>query len=360
VCSIIGYLGKTIAAPVIVDSLRKMEYRGYDSVGVATINCGKILIKKGKGKVDEVNTSLNLNSLPGQIGIGHTRWATHGGVTDGNAHPHSDCIGQIAVVHNGIIENYKALKDTLEEEGHKFRSQTDSEVIAHLLEYHYNISKDVKESMIKTCKKLEGTFAFVAIFEDGTIAGARYDEPLIVGLSNEGYFLSSDVLGFLKYTDKAIFLDNYDIVIANENGISLYNKYGSPVNRPLTQVAWEMAAVDKGNYAHHTLKEIHEQSRSILRALTLTTRSLDSFSNILASSKRLYLTGSGTSYHSALVAKYILARYAKIHSETILSSEFQRLQMFFNLLKWRKKWAQRYFLLLMFPHHLLQGPATLL
>ena len=171
-CSIIGYRGKLDAAPVIVESLKRMEYRGYDSVGIATSNEGKILMRKGVGRVGEVNKPLNLGKLPGQIGIGHTRWATHGGVTERNAHPHSACTNDIAVVHNGIIENYIELKEELTNLGHTFKSQTDSEVIAHLLEITLFRAKDVKEAMIETCKRLHGPYAFVAIFEEGVIGGA--------------------------------------------------------------------------------------------------------------------------------------------------------------------------------------------
>ena len=213
-----------------------MEYRGYDSVGIATINSGKILIRKGIGKVAEVAESLDLDHLPGKIGIGHTRWATHGGVTDKNAHPHSGCTDDIAVVHNGIIENYNEIKAELIRLGHEFKSQTDSEVIAHLLELNYSTYKDVKQAMIETCNKLGGTYAFVAIFEDGTISGARYDEPLIIGIIDSGCFISSDVLGFLEYTDKAIFLDNKDIVVTDGRTLKLFNFDGNSVTRPITQV----------------------------------------------------------------------------------------------------------------------------
>ena len=210
-CSIIGYKGKNPAAPLLVDSLKRMEYRGYDSVGVATFDGGNILVRKGIGRVAEVNKNMNLGQMSGHIGIGHTRWATHGGVTDKNAHPHSACKKDIAVVHNGIIENYKELKEELMRSGHTFASETDSEVIAHILEIHYN--KGIKEAMIETCKRLQGNYAFVAVFQDGTIGGARYEEPLVVGVANDGYFVSSDVLGFVEYTDKAIFLEDRKSVV---------------------------------------------------------------------------------------------------------------------------------------------------
>jgi glucosamine--fructose-6-phosphate aminotransferase (isomerizing) len=323
VCSIIGYKGISHAAPILIDSLRKMEYRGYDSVGIATITGDKILVRKGVGKVVEVNKSLDLGKMQGQIGIGHTRWATHGGVTDNNAHPHSACTNEIAVVHNGIIENYNELKQELILRGHVFKSQTDSEVIAHLLEVHYSNERDIKKAMIETCQMLKGTYAFVAIFKDGTISGARLDEPLIIGISDNQYFISSDILGFLKYTDKAIFLDNKDIVIINDENLELFNFEGSPVKRPITQVAWELAAAEKGAYAHYTLKEIHEQSNTIGDALTNNDQILQRFCDILANAQSVYITGSGTSYHSALILKLMLGKYAKIRSETIMSSEFE-------------------------------------
>ena len=322
-CSIIGYTGTLFAAPVLVQSLKRMEYRGYDSVGIATINSGKILIRKGIGKVAEVAESLDLDHLPGKIGIGHTRWATHGGVTDKNAHPHSGCTDDIAVVHNGIIENYNEIKAELIRLGHEFKSQTDSEVIAHLLELNYSTYKDVKQAMIETCNKLGGTYAFVAIFEDGTISGARYDEPLIIGIIDSGCFISSDVLGFLEYTDKAIFLDNKDIVVTDGRTLKLFNFDGNSVTRPITQVAWELGATNKGKYAHHTLKEIHEQIQTIVEAENQNNERLHSFCDILTNAKNVFITGSGTSYHSALIAKHLLSRFVKIRCETIMSSEFQ-------------------------------------
>jgi len=311
------------AAPILVDSLRKMEYRGYDSVGIATVTGGNILVRKGVGKVIEVNKSLELGEMQGQIGIGHTRWATHGGVTDSNAHPHSACTNEIAVVHNGIIDNYNELKQELAILGHVFKSQTDSEVIAHLLELNYSNERNIKQAMIKTCERLKGTYAFVAIFKEGAISGARFDEPLIVGVLDNEYFISSDILGFLKYTDKAIFLDNKDIVVIEDERLQLFNFEGYAIRRPVTQVAWELAAAEKGAYAHYTLKEIHEQSSTIADALTNNDHTLQKFCQILANAKNIYITGSGTSYHSALILKLMLGKYAKIRSETIMSSEFE-------------------------------------
>lgn len=322
-CSIIGYKGQLDVASVLVDSLKRMEYRGYDSVGIATINNGKILVKKDIGKVADVNKSLDLGTMPGHTGIGHTRWATHGGVTYKNAHPHYGCTDRIAIVHNGIIENYKELKEELISLGHTFISDTDSEVIAHLLERYYSGQKNIKKTVIETCRRLKGTYAFVAAFEDGTICGSRYDEPLIIGSVNNGYFISSDVLGFLEYTDKAIFLDNRDVVIVDSETCHIFDLEGNTVNRAITKVAWELAAIDKGKYAHHTLKEIHEQPNIVQNAGTQNLEKIEEFCNIVRNSKALFLVGSGTSYHSALIAKHILSKFAKIRAEAIISSEFQ-------------------------------------
>jgi glucosamine--fructose-6-phosphate aminotransferase (isomerizing) len=263
-CSIIGIVGKNVVAPALVESLKRMEYRGYDSVGVATLSTDKILVRKGIGKVSQVNSNLNLAGMEGSVGIGHTRWATHGGVTDYNAHPHSACKNDIAVVHNGIIENYKELREEMRRSDHAFASETDSEVIAHLLEDHY--IKGVRDATIETCKRLRGNYAFVAVFQDGTISGARYEEPLIIGVANDGYFIASDVLGFLEYTDKAIFLENGDICVIDNSKLEIFNVTGLPVAHPITQVAWELGNIDKGKYAHYTLKEINEQRLTVVHA----------------------------------------------------------------------------------------------
>jgi glutamine---fructose-6-phosphate transaminase (isomerizing) len=320
-CSIIGYKGNEHASSVLIEGLKKMEYRGYDSVGIATIKSGKLAVRKGVGKVAEVNKSLRLDELPGKLGIGHTRWATHGGIVDSNAHPHLACNSTIAVVHNGIIENYVELKDELHRSGHVFNSETDSEVIAHLLEEYFEITRDIRLSMIFTCKRLVGSFAFVAVFNSSTLCGARYDEPLIVGVGNDDYFLSSDILGFLNYTDRAIFLDNRDIVVINSD-ISFFNFDGDRISRPITQVAWELGDADKGKYSHYTLKEIHEQQHTIVKSMEQDKKNLEKFCDIITGGKNIYITGSGTSYHSALLAKQIFSK-SKIHVETIMSSEFQ-------------------------------------
>ena len=229
-CSIIGYYGKNLAAPILVKGLEKMEYRGYDSVGVATKSENKIQVKKGVGKVVEVNNAIHLDDLPGITGIGHTRWATHGKVTDINAHPHSSNSGKIAIVHNGIIENFEELKDELISSGYNFKSDTDTEVIANLIQKNFDQTSDIKQTIIKTVSQLKGHYAFVVIFEDGTLAAARFNEPLIVGVGKNSYYLSSDVLGFIDRTDDAIYIDNEDFVIVNNSGLEIHNFDGTRLN----------------------------------------------------------------------------------------------------------------------------------
>jgi glucosamine--fructose-6-phosphate aminotransferase (isomerizing) len=323
-CSIIGIISKNVVAPTLVESLKRMEYRGYDSVGVATLsNSDKISVKKGIGKVNQVNSSLDLASMEGFVGIGHTRWATHGGVTDYNAHPHPCCTNDIAVVHNGIIENYLPLKEELVKKGHRFRSETDTEVIAHLLEDHYNASKDIKAAMMETVKQLDGSYAFVAMFANGTLACARLDEPLVIGISDNACYASSDVLGFLQHTDQAIFLDNRDMAIIDKNGANIFNFNGEPVARSVTKVAWELADVNKGEFAHYTIKEIFEQRTSIKAATYQEEHKIKAFSSAIAGAGNVIVTGSGTSYHTSLIMSMIGSRFLKKRFEPVMASEFQ-------------------------------------
>lgn len=322
-CSIIGIISKTIVAPALVESLKRMEYRGYDSVGVATLSTNKISVRKGIGKVNQVNTNLNLADMEGFVGIGHTRWATHGGVTDYNAHPHSCCNEDIAVVHNGIIENYLQLKEELVGRGHRFRSETDTEVIAHLLEEHYNASRDIKVAMMGTVNRLEGSYAFVAMFENGTLACGRLDEPLVMGISDNAHYASSDVLGFLQYTDQAMFLENRDIAIIDKAGTNIFNFAGEPVTRSITKVAWELADVNKGEFAHYTIKEIFEQRISIKAATYQEEHKIKAFCDAIAAAGNIIVTGSGTSYNTSLITSMMGSRFMKKRFEPVMASEFK-------------------------------------
>ena len=322
-CSIIGYYGNELAAPIIVKGLKRMEYRGYDSVGVATESNSQIELKKGVGKVEEVNSKIQLDMLPGKIGIGHTRWATHGKVTDVNAHPHPSNSGKLAIVHNGIIENFEQLKKELEKDGYVFKSETDSEVIANLLQKNYEITKNVKSTIIKTVSELKGQYAFVVIFENGQLAAARFHEPLIIGIGKNSYFLSSDVLGFIEQTDNAIYIENGNFVIIDKDKLQILDFNGENVKQQITKVSKEFADAYKGDYAHFTLKEISEQPDTVLRSGENTKDAIKKAANYIKNSNNIYITGSGTSYNSALIAKQVLAKYAKIKADAIISSELQ-------------------------------------
>ena len=319
-CSIIGYFGHIDAAPTLVRGLKRMEYRGYDSVGVVTGLDNKLILKKGVGKVSEVNTNLGLDLLHGSTGIGHTRWATHGKVTEKNAHPHLSNSGKIGIVHNGIIENFEELKSSLQNKGYKFQSETDTEVIVNLIQQNFDETSDIKQSIIKTVAQLKGHYSFVVIFEDGTLVAARFHEPLIVGVENDNYYLSSDVLGFIEKTDDVIYIDNEDFVIVNNTGMHIFDFDGTPVKYQITKVSKEFADVYKGDYAHFTLKEISEQPDTILRSEN--NDQIQQFVNSIKQAKNLYITGSGTSYNAAEIAKYLMSKFAKIKINTVISSEF--------------------------------------
>ena len=319
-CSIIGYFGHDEASPILVRGLGRMEYRGYDSVGVITCSDNKLTLKKGVGKVSEVNTNLGLDLLHGSTGIGHTRWATHGKVTDKNAHPHLSNSGKIAIVHNGIIENFEELKSNLQNKGFDFQSETDTEIIANLIQLNFDETSDIKQSIIKTVAQLKGHYSFVVIFEDGTLVAARFHEPLIVGVEKDNYYLSSDVLGFIEKTDDAIYIDNEDFVIVNNTGMHIFDFDGTPVKYQITKVSKEFADVYKGDYAHFTLKEISEQPDTILRSEN--NDQIQQFVDNIKQAKNLYITGSGTSYNAAEIAKYLMSKFAKIKIDTVISSEF--------------------------------------
>jgi glucosamine--fructose-6-phosphate aminotransferase (isomerizing) len=322
-CSIIGYFGKETAAPIIVKGLKRMEYRGYDSVGVATESDHQIELKKGIGKVNEVNLKIQLDTLPGKVGIGHTRWATHGKVTDINAHPHASNSGRIAIVHNGIIENFEELKKQLENEGYDFKSDTDSEIIANLIQKHYEKTQDVKETILKTVAEIKGHYAFVAMFENGQLAAARFHEPLIIGVGQNDFFLSSDVLGFIEYTDDAIYLENGNFVILDKDKFQILDFNGEHAKYGIVKVSKEFGDAYKGDYAHFTLKEIYEQHETVLKAGEKTLDAIEKTADYIKHAKNIYVTGSGTSYNSALIAKQILSKYVKIKAEPIMSSELQ-------------------------------------
>tara|TARA_B100000315_G_C14595867_1_gene599256 strand:+ start:9939 stop:11708 length:1770 start_codon:yes stop_codon:yes gene_type:complete len=331
-CGILAYIGREPAAPLLVRLLKKLEYRGYDSAGIATVIDSAIHMAKDVGRVDEIASHLDLTSLRGFGGIAHTRWATHGGVTPENAHPHLSCDGRIAIVHNGIIDNYKKLREELENRNHSFRSGTDSEILAHLLEDNYDRAGNEITAVSKTVQKLSGSYAFVALFRQNpdVIAAARKDSPLMIGLGDGENFFASDVGAFIDRTDRAVFVDNREIALINTQGFKVTDFNGVSLRKLPTDVAREVSDVSREDFAHFTEKEIHEQSQTINRALIQTPEKILAVSKELAQAERIYLIASGTSYHAALLGKIYLAKFARRVVEVSLSSEFRDLEEFLD------------------------------
>lgn len=329
-CSIIGYLGSADGAPLLVKALKRMEYRGYDSAGVAMRSNGGILMRKGVGKVEEVNNAKQLEVLPGNVGIGHTRWATHGGVNEANAHPHLSWSSKIAIVHNGIIENYEELKAEVGQRGYLFRSETDSEVIANLLQCNRDLGMTVEESVAETLRELKGKYAFVALMDDGTLVGARNQAPLILGIGKTGVFVSSDVLGFIEEADDVVYLDNGQFVAISREKIRICDFEGAPVEQRVVKVSRELAERGKGRFVHYTLKEIHDQPEVITKAGARSRAELEVLSAMMRRAQVIYITGSGSSYNAALVGKHLFSRHAGIRVEPIISSEAQFSPMYLD------------------------------
>ena len=319
-CSIIGYRGKQDAARVLVGGLRRMEYRGYDSVGVATRKDTGITIKKGVGRVDEVNARLGLEELQGRSGIGHTRWATQGAATEANAHPHRSGGRRVAIVHNGSIENFAELRRALESAGHSFESETDSEVIANLLESELDGGGGPKGAIMRAAAALRGSYAFAAVFEDGTLAATRRSEPLIVGVGRDGYYVASDILGFIEHTDDVIYVKDGQIAVIGTGGLELYDAEGSAVPQEITKVSHELSSIYKGDYAHHTIKEITEQP-DIIASAGGDPAAIRAAAAALRDAEGLYVVGSGSSHNAALIGRHLLLEHAQIRAEVIAASE---------------------------------------
>jgi glucosamine--fructose-6-phosphate aminotransferase (isomerizing) len=300
-----------------------MEYRGYDSAGIAIVNNGSIAVLKDSGRVDRIAEKISNRMTEGNLGIAHTRWATHGEVSQDNAHPHTSCNGEVAVVHNGIIENFQELVATLKAEGHHFRSQTDSEVIAHLLERSYQRLADPVKALQEALRELIGSYALVVVFHDrpDLMLGARKDAPLIVGVGNGENFIASDILAFIDHTDRVIFLEELEMVTVTSQSVELMKLDGTRIEREITHVAWEAADVSKEEFAHHTLKEIHEQTRSLRTALLQDEESLDSFVSNIKNAKNLYITSCGSSFNIGLLLKHLLTKLCKIPAQAFVSSE---------------------------------------
>jgi glucosamine--fructose-6-phosphate aminotransferase (isomerizing) len=327
-CGIFGCILKEgNAAPLIHESLKRLEYRGYDSVGIATIQDGKIYLKKDKGKIDEVHKFLNLDDLPGNVGIGHTRWATHGAPLKVNAHPHSDCTGNLMVVHNGIIENFSELKLELENSGHNFVSKTDTEVIAHLIEEKLEKSPelDLVTAVMESVRKLDGSYALAVIStrEPDKVICARNESPMILGVSDNGVYFASDIPAFLSITNKAVFVEDGEIITLSAAGYEIRKiSDSSLVTREPKVVDWTPEMAVKQGYPHFMLKEIHEQPSTLRNTLRMQEHYLDLISTFLDRASEVYLVACGTSYHACLAASYMFSKLAFLPTYPVYASEF--------------------------------------
>lgn len=324
-CGIVGYIGGRPAAPILLDALKRLEYRGYDSAGIATASDG-LHVKKDKGKIDEIHAKLNLSDMPGTAGIGHVRWATHGVPSQANAHPHLDEARTIAVVHNGIIENYAELQKFLIKQGYKFKSETDTEVIPHLINYFMKHGKKFEEAVRRATERLEGSYALAILFagEPGKIIAVRKESPLILGLGKGETLLASDVPAVLPHTKRIVILEDGEMAILSP-GKAVVKRLdsGKLLKKAPMEVAWTVKMAEKRGYPHFMLKEIHEQPHAIRETLRASAEELDKLGRMLLGAKRVYMVACGTAYHAALVGKYALAQLADVSAEVVISSEFQ-------------------------------------
>src|SRR5437868_5325531 len=338
-CGIVGYVGQKSVVPVIIEGLRKLEYRGYDSAGIAVAGNGDGLqVRRAEGKLRNLEEAIRLKPLEGSYGIGHTRWATHGRPTEENAHPHRDCTGRVVVVHNGIVENYLSLKKRLIEEGHKFSTETDTEVIAHLIENALKSNNGTRPSLEdavrKTVKQLTGVFALVVISADepNKIVAGRNGPPAVVGLGKNEYFVASDIPAILHHTRNLFFLADGDLAVITPAGVQLTNFDGSPIQRQVQRVTWDPIQAEKGGFKHFMLKEIYEQPRAV-RDTTLGRISQDSGKVFLEEMEvseedfrkinKVNIAACGTSWHAALAGKFMIERLARVPVEVDYASEYR-------------------------------------
>jgi glucosamine--fructose-6-phosphate aminotransferase (isomerizing) len=338
-CGIVGYVGKKEVVPVIIEGLRRLEYRGYDSAGIAVSGNGdKLQIRRAEGKLHNLEEAIKLKPLDGSYGIGHTRWATHGRPTEENAHPHRDCSGKIVVVHNGIVENYLSLKKKLIEEGHKFVTETDTEVIAHLIERYLKSGNgqrpSLEDAVRRTVKELNGVFALAVISVDdpNKIVAARNGPPLVVGLGKDEFFVASDVPAILHHTRDIFFLADGDLAVVTRDGVRLTDFEGKPIERQVQHVTWDPIMAEKAGFKHFMLKEIYEQPRAI-RETTLGRVSLDTGHIFLdemqigeaefRAAKKINILACGTSWHAGQAGKFMIEHFARVPVEVDYASEWR-------------------------------------
>jgi glucosamine--fructose-6-phosphate aminotransferase (isomerizing) len=325
-CGIFGCILQTEnAAPIIHSGLKKLEYRGYDSVGIATIDNGQIFIKKDSGKIDDVHLKHNLDDLPGQLGLGHTRWATHGAPYRENAHPHTDCKNQIAIVHNGIVENYSELKMELEENGHIFKSKTDTEVIAHLIEEKLKTNLLFVDAVREALKRINGSYAIgvISVKEPDKIVCARKESPLVLGVDKDRIYVASDIPAFLAETNKSVVIEDGELVILSGKGYEIRKiEDWEPVTRKHELINWAPEAAQKQGYPHFMLKEIHEQPLRLKNTLRLQDKYLELMTTFLDRAGEVFLVACGTSYHACLAASYLFSKLSFLATHPVIASEF--------------------------------------
>ncbi|MDR1128819.1 MAG: glutamine--fructose-6-phosphate transaminase (isomerizing) [Treponema sp.] len=335
-CGIVGYIGNEEAVPVLINGLRKLEYRGYDSAGIAVLGEQGLLIRKSKGVLkvleEKIGEESASGSLSGSMGIGHTRWATHGEPSDTNSHPHTDVAGKIAVVHNGIIENHAKLKAWLEDHGVAFRSETDTEVIAHLIDFHYN--GDLLQAVLEALKRLEGSYALGIICESDPdrIIAVRKESPLVIGAGKGENLIASDVPALLEYTRDVYYLEDREVAVLYRDRVEFYNEEGQPEAKELSRVDWDASAAEKGGYEHFMLKEIHEQPKALTDTLrarikTYAAKSINleeiGFDASWAKAGRVVICACGTAWHAGTIGKYAFEHFARIPTDAEIASEYR-------------------------------------
>ncbi|GEA14134.1 glutamine--fructose-6-phosphate aminotransferase [isomerizing] [Moorella sp. E308F] len=330
-CGIVGYLGPRPAVPILVQGLERLEYRGYDSAGIAVLNGGGLVVEKSAGKLQVLKSRLNGNLNGARVGIGHTRWATHGRPSDVNAHPHLDCTGKFAVVHNGIIENYQELREELTAAGHRFISETDTEVLAHLVEQFYE--GDLLQAVLKMLPNLRGSYALAvaSAYHPQELVGVRQDSPLIIGLSNGETYLASDIPALLPYTRDTYILENGEVAWIRPEGVNVYDAQGTKRAKEVFHVAWDLQAAEKGGYAHFMLKEIHEQPRALRDTLAgrlqgdgrVRLEGTNFTPEEAAALEKVAIIACGTAHYAGMVGRYIFEKLLRLPVEDDVASEFR-------------------------------------
>lgn len=331
-CGIVGFVGNKNGVPMVLNGLRRLEYRGYDSAGIVVQSNGKLTVSKHKGKIENLDRAVAKSGILGSVVIGHTRWATHGVPNKLNAHPHLSSDGSIALVHNGIIENYVSLRKFLTDKKIRFKTETDTEVLVNLIEYFYK--GNLEEAVAKAVSKVIGAYAIAVMSSDnpGKIVATRHGPPLIVGLSGEEYYVASDVAALLEFTKEVIYLDDGDIAIITDKGVKTIDSENLPVDKEVKQIIWDLGKIEKGGYAHFMLKEIHEQCETLRDAIrgrldwangSAKLGGLRDFLQKIQSASQFYLTACGTSYHAAMIGESLIEHFAGIPVEVEYASEFR-------------------------------------